>query len=140
MKTRLKNQKGTLILASFVMLLFFMAACGGGGQQKAQKERLNEVKESTSQQLQKLKMDIDERIEYIDEQIENASGELEEQLKEVREELKKQKDILEKEMEEVRAASIETWDQVLSSVTKHYQEVRGKTNEVSKKVREMLDD
>ncbi len=140
MKTSFKSIKKSTPLIITMVVLFLMASCGGGSHQKAQKERLKEVKENTSQQLQTLKMDIEQRIDYIDEQIEEASGELEEKLKEVRAELKKQRDIIEKDIEGVKAATLESWDQVLTNVTRHYQEVRSKTNEVSKKVREMLDD
>ncbi len=133
------HPKSTVFLfAAFIALL--VMACGGGNQQKAQKEKLRDVKETTNMQLQELKKDIEQRIEYVDEQIEVASGELEENLKEVRSELKQQQELIEKEMENVKNATIETWDGVLSNLRTNYQSARTKMNEASKNVREWLED
>ncbi len=121
-----------------MMVVLFLWSCGDG-QKQAQQAKLKEVQEKTCMQLNELKKDIEKRIAYLDEQIESAKGELQENLKEVRAELKKQEEILEKEMELVRASSVETWDNVLADVKKKYQDVRTKTNEVSKKVRDWLD-
>lgn len=139
MKPLIYSRPGPNAFLMTLLLMFLFSACGDSGQQQA-KEKLKEVKETTTLQLQELKKDIDQRIEYIDEQIEEASGELEENLKEVRSELKKQQEVIEKEMENVKNASVETWDSVLNNVRTNYQSARTKMNEASKTVREWLED
>ncbi len=139
MKPLFSSHTSSTVFLITLLVMFLVSACADSGQQQA-KEKLKEVKETTTLQLQQLKKDIEQRIEYIDEQIEEASGELEENLKEVRSELKKQQEVIEKEMESVKNATIETWDSVLSNVRTNYQTARTKMNEASKNVREWLED
>ncbi|MDR4988425.1 MAG: hypothetical protein RG741_06280 [Bacteroidales bacterium] len=138
MKRGLQTNYPLLNMVIMMMVVLFLWSCGDG-QKQAQQAKLKEVQESTCMQLNDLKKDIEKRIAYLDTQIETAKGELQENLKEVRAELKMQQEIIEKEMELVRASSLETWDSVLSDVRKKYQDARTKTNEVSKKVREWLE-
>ncbi len=139
MKTLFNAHRNSTVFLMTLLVMFLVGACADGGQQQA-KEKLKEVKETTTLQLQDLKKDIEQRIEYVDEQIEEASGELEENLKEVRAELKQQQEVVEKEMESVKNATVETWDSVLRNVQGNYKSARTKMNEASKKVREWLED
>lgn len=139
MKTYSNYIYKSIKLISLFLVMLIAWSCGGGQQQERDK-KLKEVKETTNTQLENLMADIDKRIQYLDEQIEEASGELEENLKEVREELKNQKKMIANEVESVKKATFEGWNEALSHATQKYQEARSKTNEVSKKVREWLEE
>lgn len=137
MKTFLKNQ--LIGLTGITLLALFMWSCGGG-QDRASKQKLEETKQQTIQNLNKIKGDIDQRIKYVDEEIEEASDELKEKLKEARAELKVQKDLLTKELEHVKGATLDTWNDVVAKASESLSQARKKTNEVSKNVRNWLDD
>jgi cell shape-determining protein MreC len=98
-------------------------------------KKLEEAKQTTIQNLNKIKNDIQERISYLDEQVKEANGELQENLTEARTELINQRDILAVELENVQKASIETWNEVVSKASASLGQARSKTNEVSRKVR-----
>lgn len=139
MKTYSNYIYRTIRFISLFLVMGIAWSCGGG-QKQEQERKLNEVKETTSMQLELLMNDIDKRIGYLDEQIEEATGELKENLKEVRKQLKDQKQMIANEIESVKKATLEGWNNALASATKHYQEARLQTNELSKKVREWLEE
>ncbi len=127
-----------LSLPAIFLVILFLWSCGGGPQQ-AQKRQLEEVKDNTELQLRQLRNDIAERIDYLDEQIDEATGETEEELKEARAVLKEQKELIDQCIVNVREATLEKWESVRGDTQKSYQDARSKMNEVSKNVREILD-
>ncbi len=132
------KKTGKLTLGIMLMLFLFWGC--GGGQNRAAKEQLENAKSQTTQNINKYKNEIQERINYVDEEIDNASGELKENLQESRKELKAQKERLEKELENVKNASVDTWNDVVANASESLGKARTKMNEVSKNVREWLDD
>ncbi len=120
--------------------MILLWSCGGGAQQQVQEEKLAEAQESVTADVQEMKRDINERVAYLDEEIEASSGELQEKLQAFRAELEEQQEILDGEIERVENASLETWESVLDQVTAAVIKAREKTNEVSREVREMLDE
>lgn len=127
---------------SFLLLLaVIFSSCGDGQRQarKVQEEQLKEAKEEAEVSINQIKRDVDERIEYLEGEIEEASGEVEEKLKESRKELKKQSAKLDEELKNIQEATLETWDKARTNASQTIENSRKKTNEISKKVREMLD-
>ena len=132
--------KQRTVLFSVVFLLsLFIWACGGGSQQQVQERQLEEVKQDTELEIRQLLNDINERLEVIEDEMEEASGEIEEELEEAHQELLEQREIIEAEIEKVQNASLDTWEQVRISVSQKYNEARTTTNDVSRRVRDMLD-
>lgn len=122
-----------------VMLVgLFLIACSGGQDSEASK-KLDETRQQTMENMNKIKIDLEGRIKYVDEELQNATGEVKEKLTEARAELEAQKELLSKEVENVKAATIETWNDVVKKASESTAAARAKTNEVSKNVREMLD-
>lgn len=140
MKNYLKITAASYPLIVVIFFATLMWSCGGGGQNKVQREQLNEAKQQTLQNINKYKNEIEERINYVNGQIDEASGELEENLKEAREELKAQQELLTAELKNVEDASIETWNDVVAKASESLGKARSKMNEVSKNVREWLED
>lgn len=127
---------------SFLLLLaVIFSSCGDGQRQarKVQEEQLKEAKEEAEVSINQIKRDVDERIEYLEGEIEEASGEVEEKLKESRKELKKQSAKLDEELKNIQEATLETWGKARTNASQTIENSRKKTNEISKKVREMLD-
>ncbi len=139
MKAFLKSLVSVLPIAGIIILTLGFWSCGGGGQNQAQKEKLKEVKQTTSYQIEDVIMDVEKRIRYVDGEIEKASGELKEQLEEAREELKKQKEHLNQAMKTVKDATYEGWSDALREAGAIIADARKKTNEVSLKVRNLLE-
>ncbi len=139
MKQFKKSLTVTTLIASMVLMSGVLFSCGEGAREQARQERLAEVKADVEQELSKFKTNINDRIRYLDEQIEEASGETEENLKEARAGLVEQRDRLDAELERVRAAEMDEWNEVVSEVSVTLGQVRAKTNEISREVREMLD-
>ncbi|TVQ17200.1 MAG: hypothetical protein EA361_02875 [Bacteroidetes bacterium] len=125
-------------MMTLLLVSVFLISCGGGQDREA-KKKLDETKEQTVLNINRIKIDIEERIAYVNEEMEEATGETREKLKEARENLKAQKELLEVELEKVKAASIDTWNETVASASQSITDARRKTNEISKNVREMLD-
>ena len=138
MKTLSKTITGSYPLIAVIFFAIFMWSCGGS-QNKAQNEQLKEAKETTIQNLNKYKNEIEDRIKYVEGQIEEASGEMKEKLEESRAALKEQQELLEAELENVQGATVDTWNDVVAQASESLGKARSKMNEISKNVREMLE-
>lgn len=138
MKTLSKTITGSYPMIAVIFFAIFMWSCGGG-QNKVQNEQLKEAKETTTQNLNKYKNEIEERIDYVEGQIEEASGEMKEELEESRAALKEQQELLEAELENVQDATVDSWNDVVSQASQSLTQARSKMNEVSKNVRELLE-
>lgn len=136
----MKGLQQSLFPVLLISLVFLWSCGGGGAQRQVQEEQLAEVKESVSSDLYELRHDIMERIAYVDHQLDEATGETQEVLEESLEELNAQLADLEAELENVRAASLETWDSVIQQVNGTVIRVQEKRNEISLRVRELLED
>ena len=134
------QQSMAFVSACAIILLALTFTSCGGGQDRASKQKLEETKQQTIQNINKYKNDIQERIDYVDQQLENASGELRDNLTAAREELKAQKEVLEGELQTVKNATLETWNTVIKETSDKLAKARSKMNEVSKNVRAWLDD
>lgn len=132
-------KQSSLPILFTAMLLLWSCGGGGGAQRQVQEEQLEEVKESVTSDLYELRHDIMERIAYVDHQLEEATGETQEVLEASQQELKEQLADLEQEIKNVREASLETWDSVLQHVTATVTRVQEERNEISLKVRELLE-
>ena len=133
-----KKAQGISLL---LLLAIIFASCGDGQRQarKVQEEQLKEAKEDAEVNIRQIKNDLGERIAYLEDEIEEASGDLKEELKEARSELKKQRSKLDKELTKIQEATMETWNDALAEASKTLENTTRKRNEVSKKVRELLD-
>lgn len=127
-------------MITIMLVTLFLVSCGGGGQKRQANEQLEETKEQTILNINKIKVDIEERIAYVNGELENATGETREELMNAKERLSEQKEVLNAELEKVRNASLDSWNDVVASASEAIAEGRRKTNEISKKVREMLDE
>jgi len=139
MKTLSRISSRNYPLIVMIFFAMFLVSCGGG-QNRAQKEQLKEAKQSTIQNINRYKNEIQERINYVDEQIEEATGELEENLKEARTELEAQKDLLAQELKNVDEATFDTWNDVVAKASESLGKARSKMNDVSRNVRAWLED
>lgn len=135
----MKNVKKLIVPVLFFSILIFWSCGGGGAQRQVQEEQLNEVKESVSSDLYELRHDIMERIAYVETQMEDATEEVRDKLEESRGKLDEQLVVIEQEIQNVENASLETWDAVLQQVTGSVQKAQEKRNEVSLKVRELIE-
>ncbi|MFO7978332.1 MAG: hypothetical protein R6U64_06695 [Bacteroidales bacterium] len=129
-----------LPLSMMAVIMIFFWSCGQAGQNKAREAQLEEVKQTVEQDLRTLQNDIQQRLDYLDEEIEQTSGETEESLRSARQDLQQQSDRLEEEMEAVKEASLDSWDEVVANVSRVATDVRTRTNEITKKVREVMDE
>jgi hypothetical protein len=144
MKKAIENQPllpANLKFSAFIILAaLFLMSCGGGGQDRVRHQQLDELKEKTTADLNSIINDIDDRIEFLDEEISEASGSLEAELEDARGELNDQKKLLETEIERIENATLENWNEVIEHTSEVTVNARNKTNEVSREVREMLED
>lgn len=138
METNLKKLSNLYVYVVIAMLGMLVWSCGGGPG-AADKQKLEETKQETVQNINKIKTDIQQRIDYVESELEEATGEVRDELMKAKTELENQRDVLAAELEEIKGASLETWNEVIAQTSKKLGEARKKTNEVSKKVREMLD-
>lgn len=125
-------------LLTIMLVGLFLIACSGGQNNEASK-KLDETRQQTIENISKIKIDLEARIKYVEDELKNATGEVKEKLTAAHTELVAQKELLTKELENVKAASIETWNDVVKKASASTAAARAKTNEVSKNVREMLD-
>jgi chromosome segregation ATPase len=140
MKTYLgKINASYMTVALFLITILFFSCGGGGGQTSANKRQLEDAKQKTIQNINKLKNDIQDRITYVEGEIEQATGEIKENLQTAKSELEEQRNVLNEELKKVQDASIDTWNDVVARSSATLGQVKSKTNEVSKKVRDWLD-
>jgi hypothetical protein len=136
----MKSLKQSVFPVFFFSLIILWSCGGGGAQRQVQEEKLAEVKASVSSDLYELRRDIMERIAYVEDELDEATGETQEVLEESRGELQAQLGEVEKEIENVREASLETWDSVIQQVNGTVSRVREKRNEISLRVRELIEE
>jgi DNA repair exonuclease SbcCD ATPase subunit len=134
-----KTGASYLMIALFLSAILIYSCGGGGGQTNTNKRQLEEAKQKTVQNINKLKNDIQDRIAYVDGEIEQATGEIKDNLQEARAELEEQRNVLNEELKKIQDATIDTWNDVVAKSTGTLAQVKSKTNEVSKKVRGWLD-
>ena len=141
----IKNQKYIINLLNIPIIVLFLSSalinfsCGGGAQERIRQEQLKEVKESVTNDLNKIAAEINQRIEYLEVYIENAEDNLKKKLEDSYAELKKHKQVIEKELEIVEDATLKNWDDVIDNTSEKVRQVRSKTSEVSKKVQELIE-
>lgn len=140
MKTIFMSIKSMLPIAGILFMALGLWSCGGGNQKQAQDQKLKEVKETSALQVEDVIRDVEQRIRFLDGEIEKASGELEQQLEEARGILKEQKESLNQATKSIKDATYEGWSDVLQQVGATLADARKKTNEVSLKVRNLLDE
>jgi DNA anti-recombination protein RmuC len=124
-----------MIVAALVII-----SCGPSKEEKAKMEKLKEVKKTVTQDLEKINEDITGRIAYLDQEIEEATGELKEKLQEAKGVLIEQQNKVVKQINDIKDCCIDEWDDRIKQTSEAVKEIRAKTNETSKKVRELLDD
>ena len=143
MKNKQKTKELLLgtVLIFFVSLLAttFLFSCGPSPEEKAKLEKLNEVKKSVAAELEKVNKDLTERIAYLESEIAEATGELKQNLEQARIVLVEQQTLITQEIQKVKECSIEAWDENVKKTSESLKSIRAKTNETSKKVRELLD-
>jgi len=128
-----------LLFALLAIILFF--ACNGERRaEQMREEQLENAKEQTELSINEVRNDVKDRIQYLEDEIEQASGELEEKLKQSRKDLKDKLKRLDEELKKVEEATYDEWDKVLARVNEVVTDTRKKSNEVSKNVRELLDE
>ena len=128
-----------MIMTLIIMFSLILGACGGGAD-RVRQEQLNERKESTAGNLNDILHDIEERIEIAEYQMEEAEGELQEELEELNSALKEQKENIEKELELINEATLETWNDVIDNTSKTIREVRTETNEITRKLLDLMEE
>jgi len=138
-ETRKLFSKITGIVAMMVAALVLIS-CGPSKEEKAKMEKLKQVKESVMADLEKVNDDIKERIAYLETEIDEATGEVKTELEEAKKVLIEQQNLVVKEINEIRDCCIEEWDDRINQTSETIRQIRAKTNETSKKVRELLDD
>jgi len=136
-KENIQQLKGLTLVSLWVVILAF-TSCGGGQKSEAEK-KLEETRVQTTQSINKMKIDLEERISYINKELETAVGEVSDKLKEAREELEAQRDLLVAELENIKTATLDTWNDAVKKASETMAKASEKRNEVSKNVREMLD-
>jgi TolA-binding protein len=138
MKTYSGITSASYMMVAVFLITILLFSCGGG-QTGANKKQLEDAKQKTIQNINKLKNDIQERITYVEGEIEQASGEIKENLQQAKTELEEQKEVLNEELKKIQNASIDTWNDVVAKSSATLSQTKSKTNEVSKKVRDWLD-
>jgi hypothetical protein len=141
MKNTMENKakRRTALMMSLMLAFVFLWSCGGGNQQKAMEEQLQDAKDSAIQSLNDLQKDLDDRIAYIDEQMETANEEVKEDLAAARAEFEEQKVMVSEELKKIEEAGLDTWDSVVAKTNELVADIKKARNEVSLKVRELLD-
>jgi predicted nucleic acid-binding Zn-ribbon protein len=134
-----KAKRRTALIMSLMLAFVFLWSCGGGGQQKVMEEQLQDAKDSATQSLNDLQKDLDDRIAYIDEQMETANEEVKEDLAAARAEFEEQKVLVSEELKNIEEAGLDTWDSVVAKTNELVADIKTARNEVSLKVRELLD-
>ncbi|MEE4177824.1 MAG: hypothetical protein V2I46_09960 [Bacteroides sp.] len=134
-----KAKRRTALMMSLMLAFVFLWSCGGGNQQKAMEEQLQDAKDSAIQSLNDLQKDLDDRIAYIDEQMETANEEVKEDLAAARAEFEEQKVMVSEELKKIEEAGLDTWDSVVAKTNELVADIKKARNEVSLKVRELLD-
>ncbi len=133
----IKKSKSTFP-AFIVVLSLLLFSCGGGSQQRAQSDQLDELKEKTTANLKTVIIDIEERVDFLDDHISEADGELRADLENARKEMTEQKELLDIEIENIQAATLEDWNDVIENTSETTARVRNKINELTRELREIL--
>jgi TolA-binding protein len=141
MKKFFTIQQNHIPLLGLLITFLFLCSCGGGGaSRQVQVEKLKEAKASVSNDINNMMDSLSERLDFLDEQIEETEGEIEEQLHVYRLELTAQQELLQEQLDNVSAADLDTWENVINQVRTSVYEARKKMNEVSLAVRELLEE
>jgi hypothetical protein len=131
---------GLPVIIFSMLAAFLLFSCGPSKEEKAKMEKLKEVKETATLELEKVSNDISDRIAYLDGEIEVATGELKQSLEEAKTVLIEQQNIVVKQINDIKDCCIDEWDQMIKNTSEILKNVRAKTSETSKTVRELLDD
>jgi hypothetical protein len=123
-----------------MLTAFLLYSCGPSKEEKAKMEKLQEVKQSVTAELEKINTDITGRIAYLESEIDEATGEVKEELEEAKKVLVEQQNLVVNEINEIKDCCIDEWDDRINQTSETIKQIRAKTNETSKKVRELLDD
>lgn len=131
---------GLSLIIFSILAVFLLFSCGPSNEEKVKREKLKEVKNTATLELEKVSQDINDRIAYLDGEIEVATGELKQNLEEAKAVLIEQQNILVKQINDIKDCSIDEWDQMIKNTSETLKNVRTKTSETSKTVRALLDD
>lgn len=131
------HRLSVLFTAILAGLLFF--SCGPSKEEKAKMEKLKEVKNTVTAELEKVNTDISERIAYLETEIAEATGDLKVELEEAKKVLIEQQNLVVQEMNNIKDCCIDEWDDRVKKTSENLKIIRAKTSETSKKVRELLD-
>jgi hypothetical protein len=143
MKNSLKDRLARTLKLMFPLILmlstFLIVSCGGGGQDRVRHQQLEDLKQETTTDLNSIILDIEERIRYLDEQIAETSGNHTSELEDARNELNNQKKLLEAELNNINDATLSNWNDVIEVTSEVTVNARARTNEISRDVREILE-
>ncbi len=127
------------IAALIIMMAVVLGACGGGSADRVRQEQLNEVKESTVENLNDILYDLEERIEFLEGHIKEAEGDAKAEFEEANETLEEQKKRIEQKLVHIDEATLDTWNDVIDKTSVVIQEVRSATNEAIRDIRELVE-
>lgn len=143
MKNKIKTTESLTaklrIFTTCLLAFAFLFSCGPSREEKAKLDKLNEVKKSVTAELEKVNKDLTERIAYLENEIAQATGELKQNLEQARNVLIDQQTIIVNEIRKVKDCGIDAWSENVKKTSETLKEIRAKSNETSKKVRELLD-
>jgi|GEM_PF-3215775 len=137
---RFASQSGITVFIVSLLTTVFLLSCGPSKEERAKMEKLKEIKNSVTSELEKVNKDITDRIAYLNSEIEEATGELKQKLEEARTVLIEQQNLIVQEMNNIKDCCIDEWDDRIKKTSENLKNIRSKTSETSKKVRELLDD
>jgi cell division protein FtsB len=129
-----------MVLTCLITILSWSCRGGSGGAgEKLRYEQLNEVRENVLSEISSLNAEISHRIKYLKEEEGKAGDELRNQLRAYREELERQKELLENETRNIKGATHTDWNDVVENTSSTINLVSQKVSEISREVRELLE-
>jgi hypothetical protein len=133
---------------SFIAAIPFLIAvliwsCGGGDgtstAERLKQDQLNEVKESVLAEINNLKNEVEQRIEFLEDEAGTADNQVRARMDEYRNELIEQNELLSKEYQNIQDATFEEWNDIAEGASETINQVNQKTNEITKEVRDLID-